>query len=134
MWSAKLNIFYLSFYMSCLCQSLIQILTCMLPADRGLTTYNMGNLIRKLSLLPPPHPQMKSMPWGPADLLGPSAWGCQQGLKIELYSPRQTPSYSSSFSYYTFVRIMLCFSAILKWKTLSLMLLSRRWLLSLRQQ
>lgn len=30
MWSADPNIFYLAFYMSCLCQSLIQILTCML--------------------------------------------------------------------------------------------------------
>lgn len=38
MWSADPNIFYLAFYMSCLCQSLIQILTCMLPAGRGLAT------------------------------------------------------------------------------------------------
>lgn len=43
--STDSNIFYLAFYINCLYQSLIQTLTCMLPADRGLTNCNMGNLI-----------------------------------------------------------------------------------------
>ena len=112
MWSADPNIFYLAFYMCCLCQSLIQILTCMLLLTGDSLPVTWVILPESSPHHPPAHPQMKSVPWGSADLLGPSTWGCQQGLKIELYSPRQAPSYSSSFSYYTFLRIMLCFSAI----------------------